>query len=183
MPIHSWVTAVILVEASWSQGKGAASTGWAPPYILEEETQMWYGNTFPPCLSYYLGLVTQRQRLPAFPWKCSFQTLTMKPMPEKTTSDSFFTASRASPGKVLTTYLPNKWQTNRRLQILLAVSSSPSLSEPSARVHSWPLCMATAAFFLLSHCSHTPRPALQPYSPPSTATELHVVSRSGPHIS
>lgn len=162
MPVHSWVAAVISGEASWSQGKGAASTGWPPPYIFEEETHTWDGSTFPPCLSYYLELVTQRQRLPAFPWKCSFQTLTMKPMPEKTTCDSFPTAPRASPGKVLTTYLLNKWETNKRLQILLATFSSPSLSEPSARVRSWPRCrlqssssFPTTAMLLAQHCRST----------------------------
>lgn len=61
MPVHSWVAAVISGEASWSQGKGAASAGWPSPYIFEEETHMWDRSTFPPCLSYYLGLVIQRQ--------------------------------------------------------------------------------------------------------------------------
>lgn len=83
----------------------------------------------------------------------------MKPMPEKTTSDSFPTAPRATPGKVLTAYLLNNWETNRRLQILLATFSSPSLSEPSAR---GPLTatLQTAEFFLLSHYSHAPGSAL-----------------------
>lgn len=172
MPVHSWVAAVISGEASWSQGKGAASTGWPPPYIFKEETHTWDGSTFPPCLSYYLELVTQRQRLPAFPWKCSFQTLTMKPMPEKTTCDSFPTAPRASPGKVLTTYLLNKWETRDYRSSWLCSVALPCLSHLPGSAHGH-----------AADCRVLPPFPLQPCSWLSTAAQLHVVSRSGLRLS
>lgn len=108
-----------MVEASWSQGKGTASPGWSPASICKEETHMWDRSTFPSCLSYYLGACRSEAET-----RSSFQTLTMKPRPEKTTSDSFSTAPRASPGQVLTLHLLNNCQINKRLQILLAMLSS-----------------------------------------------------------
>lgn len=114
--------------------------------------------------------VTWRQRLAAFP--SPLQILTMKPIPEKTTSDLFSIAPRASTYRGLSARNTRAeyMQMNRRIQILAAMISTPALSG------------------LFSHaCSadcrvHLPFPTIAVLSP-STTGELHVVSRPGPCLS